>query len=91
MRTGAPVHRLADALGDGLGAGMAGVRQDGDELLPAESHQEIARAQAVAGALRELAQNLVTAIMAVGVVDRLEAVDVHHDQRERARSSRRHP
>ena len=56
----------------GFGAG-----HDEHELLTAIAPEEVARADVVGDQVRNLTKNCVARVMAVGVIDALEAVDVH--------------
>ena len=74
----------AHALGDSGGDDERRVRHHDDEFLAAEPADEIGAAHDAAHALGEMLQHLVAGVMAVGVVDRFEMVDVEHHQRQRA-------
>ena len=65
-----PLHQLADR-------GALQVGEDESELVAAKPRDRIAGAQAGAQTLAELAQQLVAARVADGVVDLLEPVEVH--------------
>jgi hypothetical protein len=81
--TGAAVDRerrrldpLPDALGNGFRRVEGRVRDDHHDLLPAEPGHNVDPARVIADAVSELAQDLVTGIMPIRVIDGLEAVDV---------------
>ena len=79
-----PRHRLAQALGDRRGAGGRDVGEDGEELLAADAAEQVAAAAVRRHARRHLLQHDVADGVAVAVVDRLEAVDVDHDEGDAA-------
>src|SRR5579864_6976864 len=60
-----------------------GSGQDDDELFSAETAHNILRADAPAEEGRELAQDRVARIVAVGVVKLLEVVEIEHEDAER--------
>jgi len=60
-------------------AGRAVLEQDA-ELVPAQPRQRIALAQVALQHAADLAQHLVTGLVAAGVVDELELVQVHEEQ-----------
>ncbi len=60
-----------------------GLRHDDDELFAAVPAREIDAADRSFDAQREIAQHVVAGIVAVGVVDRLEIIDVDHQRRQR--------
>ena len=75
-------HPLRDALGERRRLLRAGPREDHDELLPAVPRREVARTRDVAHDLGDRPQDLVAARVTEAVVDVLEEVEVHHQQRE---------
>ena len=58
------------------------VRQDHRELVAADAGGVVADPQHLAEALAELAERRVAGLMALGVVDDLQPVDVDHHERE---------
>ena len=60
----------------------AGTVAGDHELVAAEARHDVAAADALAQALRDDAQELVPGAMAEGVVDDLEAIEVHQQQRD---------
>ena len=72
----------ADALGHLARLVEPGVRQDHGELLAAVAGGEVGFARAAAQDFGDVAQHLVAALVTDRVVDRLEAVEVHHEQAE---------
>ena len=68
----------------------ASIRQDDDELVARVAHAQVVRPQRALQRVGDLAQRAIADVVAVGVVDRLELVDVHDDQRHLAlRGARR--
>jgi hypothetical protein len=68
-------------LGDGLYRLIARqVRGDDDELVTAEAGEGVRGAYGVAEVLRDVLKEFVADIVAVGVVDDLEAVEVDHEE-----------
>ena len=70
------VNACSDPLGDCGGCKAIRVRTKNNEFLTAVSGDRIARAQAVLDHAGDIAQNLVASLVAVGVVNALEVVDV---------------
>ena len=81
---GRPLDSGAQPLRRAQGARLVGVGQDRDELVAAPAGQLIARAHPGGQPARDLDQHLVARLVAVGVVDRLEVVDVDVHQREQS-------
>jgi hypothetical protein len=71
---------IQQALGDSCGAFRVGVGQQDRELIAAKSHQQIVATQVAGQAGADLAQELVPHVMAEGVVDLLEPIQVHDQQ-----------
>ena len=65
------------------GFGHVAMRYQHREFLAAPARQQVGRAQIVLDQLRKPDQNLITHLMAVAVVDRLEVVDIEEQQGER--------
>ena len=86
------LERLLDLPDDGRGAGEVGAlaRQDA-ELVPAESRHRVADAQAADEPLGDELQELVAVVVAERVVDLLELVQVHDQQRQRLARPERRP
>src|SRR5579859_6314291 len=59
-----------------------GVRQDNDEFFAPEAASDVALAGILLQCLGEFAQYAVAGIMAEGVVEALEMVEVHHQHAE---------
>ncbi len=66
----------ADAFGNKGRAVEVGVDQQDDEFLAAEASQRIGAAQFRADARGHFAQHFIAALVAIGVIDQLEMVDV---------------
>ena len=64
-----------------LGFLGAAAREHDDEFVARVADADVVRPDAVAQHARDFAQRLVADVVAVGVVDLLEAVEVHHEQR----------
>ena len=62
--------------------GSVGLRQDSNKFVAAVAPDDIARATGFAQAARHGFQNAIASWMAVGVVEKLEVVQVHHHQRQ---------
>ena len=77
-----PRHRGADALGQRGGLLERRPREDHRELLAAVAGEVVGLARAVAQHSGDRAQHVVALLVADGVVDRLEVVEVHHQQAE---------
>ena len=75
-------HRDPDALGERLGLVQHGERKDHRELLATVAGEVVGLAGAAAQHACDRAQHVVSALVADGVVDRLEVVEVHHQQAE---------
>src|SRR5579872_5438590 len=75
-------HGLAHTLGSDLGARKLGVGEGDQKLLAAVTAQHVGRPKEAEAGLRHLSDRLVADLMAVGVVDALEVIDVDHQQRE---------
>ena len=76
--------RQSQLLGRLVSAVLVGVRQQHGELFAAETAEQVGAAQLVADQLRHRRQHLVAGGMAIGVVDRLEVVEVEGDATEGA-------
>ena len=74
----------AQVLGHRGGRLAAGVGEQGEELLAAEAAELVLRPHAVAQRDRDRDQRGVAGVVAVVVVDALEAVDVDHRHRQLA-------
>jgi len=70
-------------LGEQPGGIDAGTRQQEEELLAAQAADAIDRPRLVPQNLRELLENFVAGLVPVGVVHRLEAIEVAHHAGER--------
>src|SRR5262249_21952488 len=70
-------------LGDGDSAVEVRLRQDNDEFLAAVTGEQLLLAHARLDAGRQLAEHEIAAEVAHLVVDRLEAVEVEHDDGQR--------
>ena len=64
-------------------AGEGRIRQEDEELLPSISALDVAVARQLAHALSNRGQHRITAEMTIPVVDRLEAIEVEYDERQR--------
>ena len=73
----------ADLLGEDPAAGRVGLGQERDELVAAVAGRDVDLADAAADDVRDAAQDLVAGDVPEPVVDRLEVVEVEHDQAER--------
>ncbi len=73
---------LADPLGGGLGGGGVALRQQQRQLVAAESRQQLAGADGRGGAASDRDEHVVAGLMAPGVVDELEAVEIYQRQAE---------
>ena len=74
---------VAQALGELERAPRAGVGQDDRELVAAHPVGDVRAASGGPDRLGQGLQALVAGLVAVGVVDRLEVVEVEQDQRQR--------
>ena len=79
----------AEPLGDLDGFARHRLRQDQHELLAAVASEEVGRPDVVDDDVGDLSKHGVTAVVAEGVVDRLEAIDVDERHRERLVVARR--
>ena len=68
----------------GFGGLSRAVGEDDDELVAGVADAEVVRAQRTLQGERDFAQRVIADMMPVVVVDALERVDVHHDQRDLA-------
>jgi hypothetical protein len=89
LRLAAEAERLGERGGDAAGdrdrGGLAGqVAGDEDELVAAEPRDGVGRAQDAPQARGDLDEQAVAALVPEAVVDRLEAVDVEVQDRDRA-------
>ena len=73
----------ADLLAERARAGDVGLGQDRGELLAAVAREQLLATDAAEQPARHLAQHVVAGEVAVLVVDRLEVIDVEHQQRQR--------
>ena len=78
----------ADPLGDVLGEERRAVGQDHRELLAAEARDRVHRPDALAERDRDVLQDDVAGLVAVGVVDALEVIDVDHQDQRRLAGAR---
>ena len=76
-----PCNCGPDALGHGNGAGGGICLTDDDELVAAKAHADVVGAEALADGLADMAQGSVAGAVSLGVVDRLEIVEVDIDDR----------
>ncbi len=83
MTEGIGLDRFAQTLGDGIGEGDVGIGHDDHEFLAAIAAGQIDAAHIGRNPAGEFAQHLVADVVAMGVVDRLEEVDVHDQEGER--------
>src|SRR3954468_11687739 len=74
---------VADALGGVARSLPAGLRQDDDELLAAVATDHVDLADLVADAVGDLDHDRVAHLVAVGIVDLLEQVEVEHQDGQR--------
>jgi len=74
---------LGDALGERAGLLDRRARDQHDELLPAVPGDEVARPRVLLQDRGHLLQRLVAVRVSEAVVDRLETVEVHHEEGER--------
>ncbi len=81
--------RFAHPLGEGDGRLHRRTGEDQHELLAAVAAHPVDLPCVVAQDLGELAQYLIAGLMAVGVVDTLEHVEIAHDARERLAQAER--
>lgn len=72
----------AEILGDLGGAGVGGIGQDGNELFAAQAGNVVDVTEIVAKAACGTVQNCISPIVAMGIVDGFEAVEVEDDQGE---------
>ena len=72
--------RDADRLGDLLGIGGVGERQDDHELITAEARRDVTRAHEVSDYFAEIADRAAADEVSVGVDDGFEVVEVEHQQ-----------
>jgi hypothetical protein len=73
----------AISIGELLGPGMIGLGREHAELVAAESGDGVLGAHRMGECLRDVAQEVVAGAVAEAIVERLEAVEVDHDERER--------
>ena len=78
-----PIKPLSDAPNHHICPVIAGIRQEDDELIAAVARHKVGRATRVGQDLRDGLQHLVAHLMAIGIVNALEVVDVHKDHRQR--------
>ena len=79
---GRGLHGLAQLLGQLRRTVQVGAGQQHHEFFTAVAAQHIGRTQALAQHADDVAQHVVAGQMAVVVIDALEVVDVHHQQRQ---------
>ena len=65
------------------------VGQHHDELIAGVPHEQVVGPQQHVQRHRHLPQRLIADVMTVRVIDRLEVVDIHHDERDLALQARR--
>src|SRR6476660_1269007 len=82
-------NTIADALADGERALSAGVGQHQRELVAAEPRDDVGFARAAANDRRRFYQRPAAEEMPVGVVDRLEPVEIDEEQGKRTAAARR--
>ena len=80
-RQAALADRLEHALGDALRGVAVGVAQQHGELVAAEAGHDVRLADAVVQRAADRADDLVAGLVAAGVVDVLEAVEVEQEER----------
>src|SRR5581483_4958396 len=82
-----PGERVSDAGRDpfreGVGLGAAGVGKHDNELVASDPGSEIAGAQPLLNRSGDGLQGSIATLVSVGVVDRLEVVQVEQQERER--------
>jgi hypothetical protein len=64
-----------------LGLGRPGPRQQGGELIAAPAGDEVTLAQAVGDGSGEQREDSVSSLMPLGIVHRLESIQVQHQHR----------
>jgi hypothetical protein len=74
----------AGALGNFNGTFESRVRKQGHELVTAVSGRDVVRAQVALEKFRYFRQDAVTLKVTVGVIHKLEVIDIQNKQRERA-------
>ena len=79
-----PLGAAAQPLGEAQGVGRADHAAQDGELLAAVAGEDVLVADRLEHEAGELGQHAVAAQVAVGVVDRLEVVEVEEEQGERA-------
>src|SRR3954452_21695145 len=83
-RNGPMTDGVADALGGVARSLPAGLRQDDDELLAAVATDHVDLADLIADPVGDLHHHRVAHLVAVGIVDLLEQVEVEHQDGQRA-------
>ncbi len=78
-----PGHVDAQALRHLDGVGLAGIGQHDGELLAAQPPGDIQFPQATAQHIGQDPQHAVADGVSMGIIDQLEAVEVHHQQADR--------
>src|SRR6185295_10662841 len=76
-------HLPPHAFGDGEGAGEVGLGEEDGELLAAVAGDDVGLADGLAEGGGQVAEHLVPHLVAVGLVDVLEVVEVEEEQRQR--------
>src|SRR5512135_2652907 len=71
------------------GAGEIGFREHDDKLFSAKSGDKIQAPKIAAQLARNFLQHDIAALVAEGVVDQFEVIDIHHQDRKRPRVSPR--
>jgi len=83
MQQDRPAQRGEDAFGHRLpGVRVRQVRQQHDELIPADSRDRVAGAEFLSQPPRQSPQHLIARRMPQPVIDRLEAVEIDEQQRQ---------
>ncbi|KAF0187680.1 MAG: hypothetical protein FD168_2404 [Desulfobulbaceae bacterium] len=73
----------SDALGHMDGPFIGGIGEDHDELFPSVAGTEISGTdQGIFDGLGHLLQTFIPTVMAIGIVVRLEMIDIAHDDRQ---------
>ena len=89
-RTELPGHRrgLDEALRDALGEHLRRPGKQDQELIAADTKPNVTSADRFVDRFREVAQQLVSGVVAEGVIHLLQAVDVDRDDAERKAGAR---
>ena len=81
---GDPARPRVGAIGDDAGSGGLGLGHDDGELVAADAREQVRAAHGAGQVRRDVDQDLIAGLVAEGVVDGLELVDVDEGQRERS-------